>query len=59
MVVYSYQCKKCSHRFTKLYSQDDSEGPNCPGCGSIEVDTQADQSLSSYFNSFLENSHAS
>ena len=54
MIVYSYQCKTCSHRFTKLYSQDDCEGPNCPGCGSIEVDTQPDQSLSNYINSYLE-----
>jgi putative FmdB family regulatory protein len=59
MIVYSYQCKKCSHCFTKLYSQDDCEGPYCPSCGSNEVNTQSDRSLSNYINSYLEESSIS
>ena len=59
MIIYSYQCKKCSHHFTKLYSKDDSEQLYCPSCGSIEVNTQPDQSLSNYLDSCLENNNTS
>ena len=59
MIVFFYQCEKCSHHFHTLYSKDDSEHLYCPSCGSTDVATKQDQSLSDYINSCLENNSIS
>ena len=37
MPMYSYECKKCKHKFDFLVMDEDSK-PLCPECGSSQLD---------------------
>lgn len=38
MPIYEYQCQACGHRFEKIVKLN--ETPNCPECGSGELEKQ-------------------
>lgn len=40
MPIYEYVCATCSNRFEKLQNSCTACGPECPSCGSAEVEKQ-------------------